>query len=111
MDNEKLKELKRKHGKKSLQIRLQDSDLYDYNPAASMLLMVICLGQRKNGDAWIQKDCPRSAEEMLGWCDMAQWRLALRSKMSESQVHRTSRSLKKMASLKLRVGRIPTKPS
>lgn len=92
MDKELLKKLKKKFGKKSLAIRLQESDLYEYNPAANMLLMVICLGQRREkenyDDTWVQEDCPKTAEELVGWCDMAQWRLALRSKMSESQVHK-----------------------
>ncbi len=89
---EQLKRLKKQYGKKSLSIRIQESDLYEYNPAANMLLMVICLGQRRvkenYDDTWVQEDCPKTAEELVGWCDMAQWRLALRSKMSESQVWR-----------------------
>jgi hypothetical protein len=92
MDKEILKKFKQKHGKKSLAIRLQESDLYEYNPAANLLLLVICLGQRREkenyDDTWVQEDCPKTAEELVGWCDMAQWRLALRSKMSESQVLR-----------------------
>jgi hypothetical protein len=92
MDKEQAAKLKKKFGKKSLSIRIQESDLYEYNPAANMLLMVICLGQRREkenyDDTWVQEDCPKTAEELVGWCDMAQWRLALRSKMSESQVWR-----------------------
>jgi hypothetical protein len=92
MDKEQAAKLKKKFGKKSLSIRIQESDLYEYNPAANMLLMVICLGQRRvkenYDDTWVQEDCPKTAEELVGWCDMAQWRLALRSKMSESQVNR-----------------------
>jgi DNA-binding PadR family transcriptional regulator len=92
MGKELLKKLKKKFGKRSLQIRLQESDLYEYNPAANMLLMVICLGQRRvkenYDDTFVQEDCPKTAEELVGWCDQAQWRLALRSKMSESQVLR-----------------------
>jgi len=84
MDKEQAAKLKKKFGKKSLSIRIQESDLYEYNPAANMLLMVICLGQRrvkrKLRRHWVQEDCPKTAEELVGWCDMAQWRLALRSK-------------------------------
>lgn len=88
MEKEQVEELKRKFGKKSLSIRVQESDLYDWNPAAAGLLLVITLGTRRRDEAWVQEDCPWTAEEMVGWCDMAQWRLALRSKMSESQVQR-----------------------
>lgn len=88
MDKEQLAKLKKKFGKKSLPIRVQESSLYDWNPGARMTLLVIALGQRVNEDAWVQEDCPWTAEEMLGWCDMAQWRIALRAGKSESQVHR-----------------------
>lgn len=83
---EKFKKLKKKFGKKSLPIRIMESDLYDWAPGVMMTLMVIALGQRSNPEAWIQEDCPLTAEEAIGWCDQAQWRIALRAKKSESQV-------------------------
>jgi hypothetical protein len=78
----------------SLPILVQESDLYDWNPSARFLLLILVLGTRRsatNEDGtpkWVQEDCPYTAEEMVGWCDMAQWRLALRVGKSESQIQR-----------------------
>jgi hypothetical protein len=80
--------------KKSLTILVQESDLYDWNPSARFLLLILVLGTRRstvNEDGtkkWVQEDCPYTPEEMVGWCDMAQWRLAGRVGKSESQVHK-----------------------
>jgi hypothetical protein len=86
-----VKEERRKEvaeGGGSLPIRIMQSDLYDWNPSRRMLLLVLALGTRTDPEAWIQEDCPWTAEEMVGYCDMAQWRLALRVGKSESQVHK-----------------------
>ena len=87
---EKVKAIMKARGKKdnSLPIMIMESDLYDHNPGARMTLLVLALGTRTNPEAWVQEDCPRTAEEMLGWCDMSQWRLSLRVGKSRSQVHR-----------------------
>jgi len=80
--------------KKSLSILVQESDLYDWNPSARFLLLILVVGTRRsavNEDGtpkWVQEDCPWTAEEMIGWCDFAQWRLAIRVGKSESQIHR-----------------------
>jgi len=92
MDKKQATQLKKKFGKKSLPIRVQESSLYDWKPGVRMTLLVIALGQRSEKEnystTWVQEDCPWSAEEMVGWCDMAQWRIAQRVGKSESQVHR-----------------------
>jgi hypothetical protein len=94
---EKLKALKKAVAKKSksLSIRIQESDLYDWDSTARMTLLVIALGQRVNEDAWVQEDCPWSGEEMLGWCDMAQWRIALRVGKSENRIQKVITQLEK----------------
>lgn len=83
---EELKALRKK--KKTLPRLVLESELYDWNPGARMTLLVVALGTRSNPEAWIQEDCPLTAEEAIGWCDMSQWRIALRVGKSESQVHR-----------------------
>jgi hypothetical protein len=86
---EKLARLKKAYAKKnmSLPILIQESDLWDWNPTRRMLLLVIALGTRREkedySDTFIQKDCPLSAEEAVGYCDMAQWRLAGRVGITE----------------------------
>lgn len=73
----------------SLIIRIQDSDLYDWYPSARLLLLVIAFAHRTNEKAWAPPDMPEEFKtDMVGWCDMAQWRLAQRSGMSESNAHR-----------------------
>jgi hypothetical protein len=92
MDKEQVAKLKKKLAKKddSLVIQIMESDLYDYNPGARMLLLVIAFGQRTNEDAYLPEDMPDKYKEdkCLGWCDMSQWRLALRVGKSESQVNK-----------------------
>lgn len=89
MDEKKKKALIKKHAK-SLPILIQESDLWDWNPTKRMLLLVIALGTRKEkedySDTFIQEDCPLTAEEAVGYCDMAQWRLAGRVGITEGYV-------------------------
>jgi hypothetical protein len=95
---EKLARLKKAHAKKenSLPIQIMESDLYDYNPGARMLLLVLALGTRTNEDAYVPEDMPeRYKNDMLGWCEMAQWRLALRVGKSESQIHKDIQTFRK----------------
>jgi hypothetical protein len=93
---ERLARLKKAAGisDKSLTIMIQESDLYDWDSSARLLLLVLHLGTRgkaTNADGeekWVQEDCPWSAEDMVGWCDMAQWRLALRVGISEDRIQK-----------------------
>lgn len=81
----------------SLVIQIMESDLYDYNPGARFLLVVIALGTRSNPDAYLPDDMPDYMKEdkCIGWCDMAQWRLALRVGKSESQIQRDIKRFRK----------------
>src|SRR5437667_5283629 len=83
---EQLARMKKKYAKKSVPILIMESQLWDWNPTKRMLLLVLALGTRTNAEAWVQDDCPKTSEEMLGWCDMAQWRLALRVGVTEDYV-------------------------
>ena len=65
-----------------------ESDLYDWNPGARMLLLVLALGTRTSLEAHFPEDCPFTKEECIGWCDQAQWRLMLRVGKSECQIHK-----------------------
>jgi hypothetical protein len=89
--------LRKAHAKKttSIPILIMESNLYDWNPGRQMTLMVIALGTRTNPNAWIQEDAPLTAEQALGWCDMSQWRIALRAKKSESAVQKDIRQFEK----------------
>lgn len=93
---EKLARLKKSVAKKenSLVIQIMESDLYDYNPGARMLLLVLALGTRTNEDAYVPEDSPYK-DDMLGWCDMSQWKLALRVGKSESQIQRDIKMFRK----------------
>ena len=77
---------------KSLPILIQESDLYDWNHTARMILLVIALGQRTNEDAYVPEDMPDSyKDDMLGWCDMSQWRLSIRVGVTEDWVQKLLR--------------------
>ncbi len=95
MDKEQLEKLKKAAKKKSrsLPIQIMESDLYDHQPGVQMTLMVLALGTRTNEDAYVPPDCPYK-DDMIGWCNMAQWRIALRAKKSESQVQRDIRQFR-----------------
>lgn len=86
---EKLARLKKSVAKKenSLVIQIMESDLYDRNPGARFLLVAIAYSQRTNENAYVPPDCPYK-DDMLGWCDLSQWKLALRVGKSDSQVFR-----------------------
>lgn len=85
---EQLARLKKKFGKKSLSIRVQECQLYDWDTSARMTLLVIALATRTNAEAWVQEDCPYTAEQMVGWCDQAQWRIAQRVGKSENRIQK-----------------------
>jgi hypothetical protein len=94
---EKVRAIRKALAKKerSLSIKVQESDLYDWDSTARMTLLVIALGQRVNAEAWVQEDCPWSSVEMVGWCDMAQWRIALRVGKSENRIQKVIAKLEK----------------
>lgn len=71
---------------KHIIITVQEMEKYDWNPSMRFLLLILILGTRTDSEAWIQEDCPKSAAEMVGWCDMAQWRLAQRVGLTEDHV-------------------------
>lgn len=87
--------------KKSLPMLVQESQLYDHNPGRRMTLLVLALGTRNtavNADGtakWVQEDCPWTIEEMVGWCDFAQWRITIRVGKSESQIQRDIQQFEK----------------
>jgi hypothetical protein len=89
---EQLARMRKARAKKdmSISIQVQESALYDHNPTARFLLLIIALGQRVNEDAYVPEDLPdKWKDDMLGWCDMAQWRLMLRSGLpTENQVYK-----------------------
>ena len=91
----KVARIRKKHGKKSLPIRVQECELYDWDTTARLTLLVIALGQRgeKHEGKWVQEDCPWTAEEMVGWCDMAQWRIALRVGKDEDRIQKVIKKL------------------
>ena len=76
---------------KSLSIRVQEMQKYDWNPSMRFLLLILVLGTRKAkddySDTWVAENSPWTAEEMVGWCDMAQWRLAQRVGLTECRIN------------------------
>lgn len=101
---EKLNRLKKKH--KSLPILLMESDLYDHNPGARMVLMVIALGARTNPDARVPEDMPDEfKDDLLGWCNRAEWGIALRSGKSEGQVQKDIQMFRRDCVIEVRTWR------
>ncbi len=68
---------------------IMESDLWDWNPTS-----LAAAGHRAGhaqekedfSDTFIQEECPLTAEEAVGYCDMAQWRLAGRVGITEGYV-------------------------
>ena len=75
-----------------------------------MLLLVLALGTRTNEDAYVPEDS-QYKDDMLGWCDMSQWKLALRVGKSESQVQRDIKMFRKDGVCLGADGRTTTKPT
>jgi hypothetical protein len=63
---------------KSVPVKVQEMEYADWNPTARMTLLVIALGQRSNEESYVREECPLQMPEILGWCDFAEWRIALR---------------------------------
>jgi hypothetical protein len=93
--DEAAKEKKFTKKEKSLPILIMESELCEWDVTARMTLLVLALGARSKPDAWLQPDCPWTGEEMLGWCDMAQWRLAQRVGTTEDNMQRVLTKLEK----------------
>jgi hypothetical protein len=92
----RIKEIKKQGGinakPKSLSIRVQEMEKYDWNPSMRFLLLILVLGTRREkedySDTWMPEGCPWTAEEMVGWCDMAQWRLAQRVGLTKDHINK-----------------------
>lgn len=80
---------------KSLTIKVQEIEKYDWNPSMRLLLLILVLGTRKAKDDYADTWAPSgwSAEEMVGWCDMAQWRLAQRAGLTEDHINKMLKQL------------------
>jgi hypothetical protein len=77
----------------SLAIRVEEMEAYDGNPAMRFLISIIVRAMRKAKENYDNTWAPTgwTAEEMVGWCDMAQWRLAQRVGLTEDHVGRMLR--------------------
>ena len=97
---EKAKRLLKERGleKKSLPIRVMESELFDWNSTARMILLVIALGYRTNEDAYTPADMPDEMKaDLLGWCYFAQWRIAQRVGKTEKHIQRVISAMEKMS--------------
>jgi hypothetical protein len=89
-------------GENSMPIQIVQSEIADWNPTGRMFLLVLALGTRTNPEAYLPEDCPYTKAECLGWCDMSQWRLALRVGCSESQINRMVARFEKEGVIRVR---------
>jgi hypothetical protein len=82
---------------KGLLIQIQEMEAYDWNPAMRYLLFIIAFGTRKAKDDYEDTWAPTgwTPEEMVGWCDMAQWRLAQRVGLTEGRINQMLKQLEK----------------
>ena len=82
---------------KGLLIQIQEMEAYDWNPAMRYLLFIIAFGTRKAKDDYEDTWAPTgwTAKEMVGWCDMAQWRLAQRVGLTEGRINQMLKQLEK----------------
>src|SRR5579872_1528470 len=97
---ERVKELRKKAGigkPKSLSIKIKEISAYEWNPGMRLLLENLVDGMRREkedyDDTWVPESCPWTAEEMVGWCDMAQWRLAGRIGLTTDHTGKMLRQL------------------
>jgi hypothetical protein len=98
-----------KKNQKSVSVKVQEMEYADWNPTARMTLLVIALGQRINEDAYVPEECPlQMPDDILGWCDLAEWRIALRVGKCDARYRRSSPSLKRTASLRSSAGKTTT---
>jgi hypothetical protein len=77
---------------KSLTIKVQEMEKYDWNPSMRYLLLILVLGTRREkedySDTWVPENSPWTAEEMVGWCDQSQWRLAQRVGLTTDHINK-----------------------
>ena len=102
---ERLARLKKAAGisDKTLPMLVMDSDVCDHNPTARMLLLCLALGTRSKADGWVPEDMPDEIkEDIVGWCDRSQWKLALRVGCCESTIQKLVTKLEKMGAIKIR---------
>jgi len=80
---------------KSLTIKIQETSLYPWNSSMRLLLLVLHHATRKPKEDYSDTWAPTgwTAEEMVGWCDMAQWQLAERVGVTEDHMGRMLRTL------------------
>jgi hypothetical protein len=90
----------------SLDIKIMESDLYDWNPLKRFLLCIIARGQRKNKKAYIPPDMPPELQDdIIGWCDQAQWRLAQRLGKDTDYTNEVLRDLENDETINVRTWR------
>ena len=80
---------------KGLSIKVQEIEKYEWNPSMRFLLLILVLGTRREKDDYEDTWAPSgwTAEEMVGWCDMAQWRLAQRVGLTEGRINQMLKQL------------------
>jgi DNA-binding MarR family transcriptional regulator len=80
---------------KSLSIKVQEIERYDGNPSMRFLLLILVLATRREKDNYSDTWAPNgwTAEEMVGWCDMAQWQLAERVGLTEGRIEKMLKQL------------------
>ena len=94
---EKVKKIKKQYTQsvKSLSRKIEESDLYDWNPTARYLLGIIARLQITNEDAYYPEDAPDDfIETRMGWCWMSQARLGLRLGKDEGRAHKVIQQFK-----------------
>lgn len=108
---EKAKRLKKELGmdderELSLQIRVLESELFDWDTTARMTLLVIAMGQRTNEKAWLPDDLPDDMRETaMGWCYFSQHRIALRVGKTEDHIQRVIAKLEDRGAIRIETWR------
>ncbi len=99
---EKLNRIRKSQNRKVMSeyIRIQESDLYDYQPCRATLTTIAFL-QVNDEKAHTPPDSP-FAGDYVGWCWMSQAKLALRVGKSEPQVQRDIAKFKKDGVIQVR---------
>lgn len=103
---------KKSHPKKKtkgLLIQIQEMEAFDGNPTMRYLIFTIEFCKRKPKEDYDNTWAPTgwTAEEMVGWCDMAQWRLAQRVGVTEDHMGRMLRTLEEKGFIEIEGWRDP----
>jgi hypothetical protein len=89
--------------KKSLARKIAESSLYDWSSTARFLLTQIAVLAMTDEEDNYPEDAPEEfKQDKIGWCWMAQYKLALRIGKSESQAQRLIARFKKDGVTKIR---------